>query len=164
MLELKKDPLVLISFVVLAIGLGVLCALKVITWPQVIVGLGVLSAPSILGRKKDDAPGPPPALVLLLVGASVWTGACASLTPEQAGGATKDACVIVQALSGSRVVDSICASAPELVELTKAALDARAAKDGGARGVIACRNISGTGTCASEEEIATAILVVRARR
>lgn len=54
MLKLKMDPLVLVSFTLLAIGLGVLCALKVITWPQLLVGLGVLCAPSALGRKNDD--------------------------------------------------------------------------------------------------------------
>ncbi len=85
MLELKKDPFVVLSFTVLAIGLGVLAYFKVITWPQLLAGLGVLLTPSVLGRKKDDSPGPPAALVLLLVGSAVFplTTGCAGATTQQ---------------------------------------------------------------------------------
>jgi len=54
MLQLKKDPWVLTCFTLLAIGLGVLCKFDVITWKEALAGLGVLLAPSALGRKNDD--------------------------------------------------------------------------------------------------------------
>ncbi len=81
MFELKKDRVVVVSFTVLAMGLGALCGFGVITWPQLLAGLGVLAAPSIFGRKaadEDPPPGPPPLLVLLLVGTATFPMACAS--------------------------------------------------------------------------------------
>lgn len=167
MLEFKRDPFVIASFTLLVIGLCVLCFLKVITSIQLIAGIGVLAAPSVFGRKKPDDQTDsnvgPPAVAFLFVG--VVLAAC-GITPKQAGDGAQAECKIVEAIADSTVVDSVCATAPELVALATAAAEARAAaQDGGARKAMArCRMIPGTETCASEAEIAVGIRAVKASR
>lgn len=158
MFELKKDPVVVVSFTVLAVGLLLLCGLRVITWQQALAGAGVLLAPSILGRKSDagSSSGPPVLLVLFLLGTSC------GITPKQAGGGTDAACKVVEAFSDSAAVESVCATAPELVELAAAAMAARA--DSGARSVRTCKIIPDTTTCATNAEMLAGIRAVRARR
>lgn len=157
MFELKKDPVVVVSFTVLAVGLGVLCALRVITWQQALAGLGVLLAPSILARKTDGgAAGPPALLVLVLLASSC------GITPKQAGGATDAGCKVVEAFADSAAVESVCATAPELVELAAVAMAARA--DSGARSARTCKIIPDTTTCATNAETLAGIRAVRARR
>lgn len=86
-MQLKKDPAVIVSFTLLVLGLGVLCALKVITWPQALAGIPLMLAPSVLGRKNRDSAGPPPAVVLLVAASTaftlVGTGGCAPSSAQE---------------------------------------------------------------------------------
>lgn len=87
------------------------------------------------------------------------------ITPKQAGEGTSEACKVVEAYADSAAVESICATAPELVALATAAAEARAARDAGVRAALPpCRRIPDTETCATEAEIAVGIRAVKARR
>ena len=89
-------------------------------------------------------------------------GHCSCVTPKQAGDATEAGCALVQAFTADHVVDSICATAPELAQLAAAVMAARA--DSGARTVVACKIIPTTTTCASNAETLAGIRAVRAAR
>lgn len=97
------------------------------------------------------------------------TIAACGITPKQAGDDAQLACTLVEAFTDSPTVDSVCATAPELVTLTTAAVEARAAAQearavAGSRYAAPCRRIPGTETCATEAEIATGIRAVKAKR
>lgn len=107
------------------------------------------------------------AIGLALLAALFVIGHCTGcLTPKQAGDVTQAGCQIVEAFEGGQVVDSICASAPELAQIATAALDARSAEraDAGARMTLRCRQIPTTGTCATDAELRVAIAKVKASR
>lgn len=50
--EVKKDPKVIIALSVLAAGILILIGMKVITWAEGIVGLGLVLVPSVFGQQK----------------------------------------------------------------------------------------------------------------
>ena len=100
------------------------------------------------------------ALLALLFIVGKCTGC--NVTPKQAGDATEAGCALVQAFTADHVVDSICATAPELAQLAAAAMASRA--DSGARTVVACKIIPTTTTCASNAETLAGIRAVRAAR
>lgn len=65
-LELKRDPLVIIPYTAFTIGLLVVLAMKLITWPQFLIGLGALNLPAAFGLTRsrgdeDSKSDPPPA-------------------------------------------------------------------------------------------------------
>jgi len=99
-----------------------------------------------------------------LVGLLIVVVAC-GVTPKQAGDDAKAACTLVQAFEASAVVDSICATAPELVELGAVVLASRAdAGDAGVK-VSACKPIPGPlSVCATNAETLAAIRNVKAAR
>lgn len=88
------------------------------------------------------------------------------VTPKQAGDGTKAACTIVEAVTDSALVDSICATAPELASLAAfvASVRADAGSDAGARMAAPCKVIPQTTTCATNAETAAAIRALKAKR
>jgi hypothetical protein len=97
----------------------------------------------------------------LAITSAILLAAC-NVTPKQAGAGTQAACTLVQAFSDSVVVDSICASAPELAELAAAVMASR--EDASARKAGPCRPLPESDVCATESETLRAIRAVRAMR
>ncbi len=96
--------------------------------------------------------------------AFVLFAAC-GVTPKQAGDAATDACTIVKALDPSAVVDSICATAPELAALGAFVAGTRADAGGaGAKRADPCEVIPKTTVCATNAETLAAIRAVKAKR
>ncbi len=93
----------------------------------------------------------------------VLIAAC-GITPKQASDATTGACKIVDAFAGDAIVDSICATAPELAALATIVAESRKADPASAHKVSACRPIPDTATCATDAELRMAIQKVKASR
>ncbi len=85
------------------------------------------------------------------------------LTPKQASDDTKVACTVLEAFEGGAVVDSICATAPELASIADTIATSKA-PDSGARMATRCRMIPTTTVCASDSELRAAIQKVKASR
>ena len=105
---------------------------------------------------KEDA-----AIKLVILGVLVFS-VQACVTPKQAGDGAKAACTLVEVFTDSAVVDSICATAPELIELGAIVMMAR--PDAEARKTLKCSVIPTTQVCAESSELIFAIRKVKAKR
>lgn len=57
-IEAKKSLTVIVPYTIITVALFVLLGIKVITWQQFIVGLGLLNVPAFFGAKPPDPPPP----------------------------------------------------------------------------------------------------------
>jgi hypothetical protein len=96
----------------------------------------------------------------------VTHGVGCGITPKQAGVGTDAACKLVEALAQDATVESICADAPAIAELTASVLASRAdaGADAGPRAAMACKVIPTTAVCATNAETLAGIRAVKARR
>lgn len=88
------------------------------------------------------------------------------VSASQVESGAKLACTLVEAFQEGKVIDSICATAPELAGLAANVLAQReVTRDAGIpRGAISCRTIPTTEVCAVGYELAIAISHVKGRR
>ena len=99
---------------------------------------------------------------ILLIGCGV--------TSNQASEGAKASCSLLEAFADNNVIDSICATAPELAAIAADIIAKRTANaDGGIDGGIGkkldkCRALSTTQVCATESEILAGIKVTKAAR
>lgn len=88
MMQVKRDPLVLLLAALVLGGLGFLVYKRVITWDLALGGVVLFGLPSVFGAAKDRSgktdPPPPLPVLLLVVGALALPELTACTTPPAA--------------------------------------------------------------------------------
>jgi hypothetical protein len=91
-----------------------------------------------------------------------------SATPKQTAEGAKTACTLVQAFSQEKIVEEVCATAAEILDIVTAieSMRVESKSDGGptAAKLDKCRLIPTTKTCATESETLTAIRKLKATK
>ena len=91
-----------------------------------------------------------------------------SATPKQTAEGAKAACTLVQAFSQEKIVEEVCATATEILDIVTAIESMRVENksDGGptTAKLDKCRLIPTTKTCATEVETASAIRKLKAAK
>jgi len=148
-IEFKKDTAVLVTNVVVAVGILVLCGLRVIDWKMAVGGLTLLLVPSVAGAKKDDDDEPPkpgngglPTVMTPIIGAAILLSGCALFTAKNAKtvlSVIDVACIIAHAETDDATVAQICAIDNALANDLRAILaEQRKAVAKAKRSVAAC--------------------------
>ena len=104
----------------------------------------------------------------LIIWLFIFAEAC-GLTANQASSSTEAGCKLIEAFADNNVINSICATAPEIATIAadiinRRALDADSGADAGARKLEKCRNLPTTPICATETEFLAGIKAAQAAR
>lgn len=103
--------------------------------------------------------------------AVLFTSYFMGCSPAKVKSGTEIGCNVIEAFTDDKIVESICATAPELASLAAEIIASRMATradsgtDGGSpRGTTACKVIPGAAICATNEETLVAIRSLKAAR